>query len=105
MSKKPIVPEKVDPPPLTSLSNKSLQAMTRRHVKRAIEITVELMESADNDSVRLGAAKSIMNKVLPDLKSQDIKMDGAIIEVNVIKSTDKYSLESPPEAEGSTIKE
>lgn len=42
------------------------------HAPRAIEILVELMEKGDNDNVRLGAAKTILAKAIPDLKSMEL---------------------------------
>ena len=67
---------KKDPPPLTKLSKKALQEMARPYAGRAMQITAELMESADNDSVRLGAAKTILNKTIPDLKAMEVTGKG-----------------------------
>lgn len=67
--------QEVKTPPLTQLSKKQLLELTRPYAKRAIEVTVELMEKADNDSVRLGAAKVLLNKVLPDLKAVEIESE------------------------------
>ncbi len=42
------------------------------HTPRAIEVIVELMENGDNDNVKLGAAKTILSKSIPDLRATEI---------------------------------
>ena len=39
---------------------------------RAIEILVEIMERGDGDNARMGAAKTILAKAIPDLKALEV---------------------------------
>lgn len=54
-----------------SLTRHALQTRVRPHAIRAIEVAAELLEHG-NENVRLGAAKLLLAKVLPDLKSSEI---------------------------------
>lgn len=45
----------------------SLYAVAAAHSKEAIETLYDLMKNSKNDGIRLGAAKALINKVLPDL--------------------------------------
>ena len=47
-----------------------------KYASAALEEIVWLMTNGDNDNVRLGAAKTILAKVIPDLSSTEIKGDG-----------------------------
>lgn len=40
--------------------------------KEAIKTLVEIMQNGDNDSVKLGAAKALLAKCVPDLKATEI---------------------------------
>ena len=71
-----------------------------KHAPRAIEILVELMESGDNDNVRVAAAKCILAKAIPDLKALEvsgkeggellIKLDAG----NIVQPASKVSTET-----------
>lgn len=54
----------------------ALYHMAGKHAKRAIEVLAELMESADNDSVKQAAARTLLAKTIPDQTVQEFK--GAI---------------------------
>lgn len=58
--------------PSPQLSKEAIRERIRPHALKAIATAVDLMENADNDSVRLGAAKLILAKILPDLKAQEL---------------------------------
>ena len=75
MSKNDTSLEKNTPSPKRRipLTKKALQDMCRPHAVEAIKTMVELMNKADNDSVRLGACKTLLSKVVPDLKSEEVK--------------------------------
>lgn len=62
-------PEKRHP---KQLGRKALQEIARPHGVEAIETMVKLMRDGDNDNVKLGAARSILSKVLPDLKATEL---------------------------------
>lgn len=50
----------------------SLYAVVAAHSKEAIETLYDLMKNSKNDGIRLGAAKAILNKSLPDLKLSEM---------------------------------
>lgn len=50
----------------------SLYAVVAAHSKEAIKTLYDLMKNSNNDGIRLGAAKALLNKALPDLKQNDI---------------------------------
>lgn len=56
-------------------SNKELKAQIKEQLPKLIDQAVEIAESGDNDSNRLGAIKFLMAKVLPDkkIKAAEIK--------------------------------
>lgn len=47
-------------------------AMLEKHAPEAIQTLLELMRDGDNHNVRLGAARTVLNKVAPDLRILDI---------------------------------
>lgn len=49
-----------------------LYAEAASHAQRAIEILVDIMENGDSDSNRVGAAKTILAKAIPDLKAMEL---------------------------------
>lgn len=49
----------------------SLYAVAAAHSKEAIETLYDLMVNSKNEGIRLGAAKAILNKALPDLRQSD----------------------------------
>lgn len=54
----------------------SLYAVAAAHSKEAIDVLYDLMMNSKNDNVRLGAAKSLLDKSLPDLKpSEGVEYD------------------------------
>ncbi len=54
----------------------SLYAVAAAHSKEAIDTLYDLMMNSKNDNVRLGAAKALLDKSLPDLKpSEGIEYD------------------------------
>lgn len=62
------------------LSNKALQEMIRSHAREAIDTLVWLLQHADNHNARLGAAKVLLAKIIPDLRQIDGNMN-----VNLMK--------------------
>ena len=56
-------------------SRKELYTQVQRHFPEALETLVKIMRSAKQDSVRVSAANKIMDKILPDLKSQTFEDD------------------------------
>lgn len=49
----------------------SLYAIAAAYSKDAIEALYDLMKNSKNDGIRLGAAKALLNKSLPDLRLSD----------------------------------
>ena len=54
------------------ISDIAIKARLRPHTTRAIEVLVEKME-ARHPAVAMGAAKTILDKFVPNLKSTDLK--------------------------------
>lgn len=72
------VQDKITPPPKPrQLSETAIRELIRPHVPHAIEVLIELIDKADNDSVRMGAIKTLLSKVVPDLKSTEFNGEGA----------------------------
>lgn len=71
------------------LSEAAIRERLRLHVPGAIEVLVKLMDEADNDSVRLGAVKTILSKVAPDLKAVDLKSGAGAFEVIIKNHTNE----------------
>ena len=74
-------------PSKTSLYQKALY-----HAPRAIEVLVEAINQGENYAVKTGAAKALLSKCLPDLKSQDFTgLDGkSLIEkIIIVKAGDE----------------
>lgn len=61
-------------PPLTKkqLSDLELRELIRPHVPELIQRLVTLATEADNDSVKVSAVKTLLAKVMPDLKADEI---------------------------------
>lgn len=73
------VQDKSTPPPKPrQLSETAIRELIRPHIPHAIEVLLDLIDHADNDSVRMGAIKTLLAKVVPDLKSTEIKGEGAL---------------------------
>lgn len=49
----------------------NLYAKVARHIPKAIDVLVALLDSR-NEGIRMGAAKEIINKGLPDLKAMEV---------------------------------
>lgn len=63
----------------------SLYNVVGRERKKILNTLFELLDS-HNENVRLGAARTLLNKLLPDLKATDINAGGAEpIRLNIIK--------------------
>lgn len=76
-----------------------------KYAIRAIRKVVYLMSYGDNDSVRLGAAKTILAKAIPDLHETELKGDGqGIIQlfVNVGSGFVPTSIRFPTSSVGNT---
>lgn len=66
-------------------NRRGLYAVAASHSKEAIKVLVELMYSR-NENIRLGAAKALLGKALPDLRATELS--GEIhepIRVGIIK--------------------
>ena len=61
----------------------ALYNYTSKHAYEAIETILDLMRNSKQDTVRFGAAKVLINKCLPDLKS----VEGFIKDQKEIKIT------------------
>lgn len=53
-----------------------LYSEAAKYAPRAIAVLVDIMEHGDNDNARMGAAKAILSKAIPDLKSIEADIRG-----------------------------
>lgn len=88
--------KKANTPYKQQLSNKALLEMVRAHVPKAIQTLVDLLDSP-TDNARVGAAKIILAKVLPDLKSEELTGDIALTLRNIIRVPTKELITHPSE--------
>lgn len=51
-----------------------LYSEAAKYAPRAIAVLVDIMEHGDNDNARMGAAKAILAKAIPDLKATDLNI-------------------------------
>jgi len=69
MSKRDNLPEKKGTKPV---SKQALYSKASSHALEAIEVLVREMQHGDNSNARTGAARALLNKCVPDLKSQEL---------------------------------
>lgn len=88
------------PPP--QMSDARLKELIRLETPGLLERAIRLSKEADNDSVKLGAIKLLLGKVLADLKSQDFTdSEGkTLIEKIVIVKAGDGSTSSPESLAG-----
>lgn len=73
MSKKKDSLAKGTPP----INKQAAYSKAASHFMEAFDTILEVMRTSRNPSDKLGAAKLIINKVLPDLKSVEVESDTA----------------------------
>ncbi|HEC65803.1 MAG TPA: HEAT repeat domain-containing protein [bacterium] len=71
-----------------STSKRGFYAMVSKHTPEALETIVKLLKHK-NENIRLGAAKVIMNKTIPDLRSVEGKIEGEVVVGLVLKVPEK----------------
>lgn len=54
------------------MNRTGLYAYASKYTKEAIDVLVEMMRTTKNESLKLGAAKALLDKNLPDLKATEI---------------------------------
>lgn len=55
-----------------AISRQSLYTVAQKYTREAIETLAELMRDRRNPAVRMGAAKVLLSKVLPDMKAVEV---------------------------------
>ena len=81
----------------------SIYNAVARERKKILNTLFELLDSR-NPNVRLGAAKCLINKILPDLKSQEITgADGQPFTITVVTGDSLARTGFTPSPEGSSI--
>jgi len=63
------LPDKERPSPI---SKNAAYQKAASYFKEALDTCVQVMRNSNNDNAKLGAARTIINKVLPDLKASEI---------------------------------
>lgn len=62
----------VEPKPQGPPSRNKLYGILAVHVEEAIALLIETMRTTRNDSIRIGAINTILNKCLPDIKAVEL---------------------------------
>lgn len=57
-------------------SQTAIRSAIAPHAGDIVRTLLHLMHNADNDSVKMGAAKTLLVKLVPDLKSTDFEGEG-----------------------------
>lgn len=74
------------------ISKQAAYSKAAAYFDLALDTLIDILKNGRQESVRLSAANKLIDKVLPDLKSQDIdlkgKLDGRIIAVFQQKPTE-----------------
>ena len=60
------------------VSKQRLYQMTAAHAKLAIQTLVDAMVKGENYATKVGAAKSILAKCIPDLKATEVTGGGGV---------------------------
>lgn len=73
-------------------NRQGLYAYASKFSQEAIDAMVEIMRTTRNESLKLGAAKALLDKSLPDLKVTEITGEnGEPIKFNIITGSDYVS--------------
>ena len=84
------------------VSKQRLYQLTAAHAPRAIAVLMEALEKGENYATKVGAAKTILAKCIPDLKAMEWKpgdTEGFIMKVEYVKQNP--GLPSPSTTEDS----
>lgn len=74
------------------MSRAQLYAIVQSHSKEAIRTLVEIMNTSRNEGMRMGAAKAILDKCVPDLKATEITGEnGGDVLIRLITEADAKS--------------
>lgn len=72
------------------VSKQALYSAASAHAHTAIEVLVELMTTGKHEATRVGAAKTLLAKCLPDIKATQLTdADGNNIPITIQINTDK----------------
>ena len=67
------------------VNKQALYSKASSYALQAIEVLVKEMEHGDNSNARTGAARALLNKCVPDLRSQELTgKDGEKIPFTII---------------------
>lgn len=59
-------------------SRKNLYAYASKYSEEAIDMLYSLMKTSRNEGIQLGAAKALLNKTLPDLRTSEQQIEERI---------------------------
>jgi hypothetical protein len=60
-----------------TVSKQAAYVKVASNFNEAIDVLIEVMRTSNNPSDRIAAAKTIINKVVPDIKANELTDDGA----------------------------
>ena len=61
---------------VSPISRQAAFSKASSHFQKALDTVIDVMNTSKNDNARLGAARTIIDKVLPDLKAQELTGEG-----------------------------
>ena len=70
-------------------SKTGLYSATAAHALESIKVLAYEMKHGDNSNARIGAAKTILSKCIPDLRSVEAKLEGEVVVGLVLKVPEK----------------
>ena len=74
------------------VSRQTLYQVASKYSKEAIETLYDLMKNGNQESVRMGAAKALLDKALPDLKTTEFTGEnGGDIVIKIVEEASKTS--------------
>lgn len=89
-----VMASSIQPKKKGNISKNALYLKVAHHASEMIQILLDLARNGDNDNVKMGAAKVLLNKCIPDLKAMEIEGGGNDIKILVMPESliGKYGL-------------
>lgn len=73
-------------------NRQGLYAYASKYSQEAIDVMVDILRTSRNESLKLGAAKALLDKALPDLKAMEVTGEnGEPIKFNVLAPASYFS--------------
>ena len=74
------------------MSKAQLYAYVQQYSKEAVDVLLDIMRSSHNEGLKMGAAKGLLDKCIPDLRATEITgEEGGAVLVRLITEADAKS--------------